>query len=148
MSSRSTTGTMKRLRGGTMSDTHSLDSPAEEPAAQSPIGAELPRRDFIRNVAVGAVGLALGARAASAGVPSTASSYSRILGANDRVRVGIVGYSDRFRQAHLPVYAKIAKEENFEIVALSDIWSKRRDEGIASIGTATGSTVRPFRNNE
>ena len=44
------------------------------------------RREFIQKSALGAAGLTLGAK-----------SYSRIMGANDRVRVGIVGFSDRFR---------------------------------------------------
>ena len=43
------------------------------------------RREFVQKTALGTAGIALGAK-----------SYSRILGANDRGRVGIVGYSDRF----------------------------------------------------
>ena len=39
---------------------------------------------------------------AAAALP--AARYARILGANDRVRVGIVGFSDRFRQALLPAF--------------------------------------------
>src|SRR5207237_506899 len=57
---------------------------------------------------------------AAAALP--AARYARILGANDRVRVGIVGFSDRFRQALLPAFGKVGKELNFEIVAVSDIW--------------------------
>jgi predicted dehydrogenase len=100
----------------------------------------MPRREFLRTAVVGAAGIALST--------GTAKSYARILGANDRVRVGVVGYSDRFRQAHLPVYGKLGKETNFEIVALSDIWNKRRDEGAAAIEKVTGTKVRAFRNNE
>jgi len=44
------------------------------------------RREFIQKSALGAAGVTLGAK-----------SYSRILGANDRIRVGIVGFSDRFQ---------------------------------------------------
>src|SRR5205085_10903928 len=65
----------------------------------------LPRREFVMVVG-----------AAAAALP--AARYAKILGANDRVRVGIVGFSDRFRQAHLPAYGQLGKELNFEIVAV------------------------------
>ncbi len=99
------------------------------------------RRDFLRTAAAGAAGFAF-----TSAIP--ASSYARILGANDRVRVGVVGFSDRFKDAHLPVYARIGKELNFELVGVSDIWNRRRDEGVAAIEKATGTKPRAFRNNE
>ncbi|MEO7713187.1 MAG: Gfo/Idh/MocA family oxidoreductase [Gemmatimonadaceae bacterium] len=100
----------------------------------------MPRREFLRGAVVGAAGLAMST--------NTARSYARILGANDRVRVGIVGYSDRFRQAHLPIFSRIGKETNFEIVALSDLWSLRREQGSTAIEKVTGAKIRTFRNNE
>ena len=101
---------------------------------------KMPRREFLRSAAAGVGGVALG------GLP--ASSYARILGANDRVRVGVVGFSDRFKSSLLPATAAVGKELNFEIVALSDIWNRRRDEGVAEIQKVTGGKVRAFRNNE
>lgn len=97
------------------------------------------RRDFIKLAGAGVAGTALA---------STATSYARILGANDRVGVGIVGFSDRFRGALLPSFHKVAPELNFEFVALSDIWSRRRDEGSAAIEKAMGNKVALARNNE
>src|SRR5258705_6989800 len=85
----------------------------------------MPRRDFVKSAAAGVAGLA------AASIP--ASSYARILGANDRVRVGIVGFSDRFRQALLPAFKAAGPTLNFEIVAVCDIWNRRRDEGVAEI---------------
>src|SRR6266566_3457269 len=96
---------------------------------------KMPRREFVKVAA-----------ATVAALP--AARYARILGANDRVRVGIVGFSDRFRQAHLPAYGKLGKELNLEIVAVSDIWNRRRDEGMAEIAKVMGTAPRPFRNNE
>jgi len=101
---------------------------------------KMPRRAFVKSAAAGVGGIALSS------LP--AASYARILGANDRVRVGIVGFSDRFRQALLPAFGKVAKEFDFEIVAVSDIWSRRRDEGVAEIEKVTGAKPRAFRNNE
>lgn len=97
------------------------------------------RRDFIRTAALGAAGIAL---------TSHASSYAKIQGANDRVRVGIVGFSDRARQALIPSFMMHAKELNFDFVAVSDIWSRRRDEGAEFLAQRIGHPVEKARNNE
>ena len=96
------------------------------------------RRQFIKAASVGAAGLTL----------APASSYARILGANDRVRVGVVGFSDRLRGALIPAFQKHAQELNFELVAVSDIWSKRREAAEAFF--AKNNLTKPFlaRNND
>src|SRR5438132_14234155 len=101
---------------------------------------KMPRREFLKDTAAGVAGIAV--------TSLPAASYARILGANDRVRVGIVGFSDRFRQALLPAFGKVAKEFDFEIVAVSDIWGRRRDECVAGIEKVMGAKPKPFRNNE
>src|SRR5205807_494407 len=75
------------------------------------------RRTFLKIAGAGLAGTALG---------STASSYARIVGANDRVGVGIIGFSDRTRQALIPSFLKHADQLNFQLVAVSDIWNRRR----------------------
>jgi predicted dehydrogenase len=77
-----------------------------------------------------------------------ASRYARILGANDRVRVGIVGFSDRFRSSLLPAFLEHSKARNFEIVALSDIWTMRRETGKAHLEKLTRDPVQTVRNND
>jgi len=106
------------------------------------------RRDFLKTAATTAAGLAFTVARPGSSFAMPASSYSKILGANDRVRVGIVGYSDRFRGAHLPVYGTLGKEQNFEFTAVSDIWSLRRDQAVAGVAKATGSKIKAYRNNE
>ena len=100
------------------------------------------RRDFIKKTSTAAIAIG------GAGLGLSAKSYGQILGANDKVRVGIVGYSDRFRSSLLPSFMNHAKELNFEFSAISDIWSRRRDEGKAEIKGKTGFDVTLFRNNE
>lgn len=78
------------------------------------------RRNFIKSSIAGAAGVAISSRA---------SSYARIIGANDRVRVAFVGPGDRARDALIPSFLRLAGEMNFEPVAVCDIWNKRRDEG-------------------
>ena len=97
------------------------------------------RRDFMKVAGAGAAGLALA---------TPAFSQARIRGANDRVRVGIVGFSDRTKDALLPAFVKHAAALNFEIVAVSDIWKRRREEGVARIEKLTGGKTAACRNNE
>jgi len=97
------------------------------------------RRNFMKLTGAGIAGTALCAHAAS---------YTRILGANDRIGVGIVGYSDRTRSSLIPALLKMSDELNCEIVGLSDIWSKRREEGALSLEKLTGKKVAVARNNE
>src|SRR6266404_2792344 len=97
------------------------------------------RRDFLKTATLGAAGVVIASRA---------SSYGKILGANDRVRVGIVGYSDRCRQALIPSFMLHAKELNFDFVAVSDVWNRRRDEGAEAIGKLVGHEIAKTRNNE
>ncbi len=94
------------------------------------------RREFVQKAALGTAGITLGAR-----------SYSRVLGANDRIRVGIVGYSDRFRSSLSPAFLSLAQELNFEFTAVSDIWSLRR-EAADTFYKAKGINLRLARNND
>ena len=78
----------------------------------------------------------------------SAQSYNRIIGANDRVRVGVVGFSDRHKSTHLPCFMEHYKELNFDVVAVSDIWKKRREEGTAAWKEKMQHDITACRNNE
>jgi predicted dehydrogenase len=97
------------------------------------------RRDFLK---------VSGAAVAATAVSWNARSYAAILGANDRVRVGVVGCGDRMKQGDLPAFQQNAKDMNFQIVAVSDIWSRRREEGAAYIEKLCGNPVDQARNND
>lgn len=97
------------------------------------------RRDFVKQATAAAVGSA---------VVSSASSYARILGANDRLRVAIVGFSERGMDALFPAFLELAPTMNCEFVAVSDIWSLRRDEGVAWIKEQGGGAPAAVRNND
>ena len=97
------------------------------------------RRDFLKTSA---------AVLAATALSSTASSYAQIFGANDRVRVGVVGCGDRMKQALIPAFLQSSKEMNFEFVAVSDIWNRRREEGTAYIQKLSGKSVDAVRNND
>jgi predicted dehydrogenase len=100
------------------------------------------RREFLKQTAKAAAGTALGSMA------FTAKSYANILGANDRVRLGVIGFSDRHRQSHIPSFLNSYKELNFDIVAVSDIWTVRREEGQAFLKQTLGHDITACKNNE
>ena len=103
-------------------------------------GSETNRRDFVK---MGGAALAVAAAPAM-----SARAYGRIVGANDRVRVGIVGCGDRMKGGLIPAFMACHKANNFEIVAVSDIWNRRREEGSAYISKLSGGPVEPVVNNE
>ncbi len=96
------------------------------------------RRDFVKKSAIASLGA----------LAFSPKSYSRIIGANDRVRVGCVGFSDRFKASHVPPFKEFMKEMNFEMVALSDLWNRRRDEGKAFLEKELGGSITTYRNND
>lgn len=102
---------------------------------------EQSRRKFIKNVAVGTAGITLG------GLGFNARSYGNIIGANDRINVGIVGFADRAKDSLIPALLSQAAELNFAITAVSDIWNRRRDEA-KQYFAQRGIDVALFRNNE
>ena len=100
------------------------------------------RRDFIRKVGIVGAGTYMGTMGISA------KSYGNIIGANDRVRVGAVGFSDRFKNTLFPCFLNHNKELNFDMVALSDLWSYRRGEGVGHIEKKIGHRITACRNND
>ncbi|MFT4031484.1 MAG: Gfo/Idh/MocA family oxidoreductase [Siphonobacter sp.] len=100
------------------------------------------RREFLRKFSLAAAGSAISINA------MPAASYRKILGANDRVRVGCVGFSDRHRASHVSPFKALAKEMNFEMVAVSDIWKRRREEGQAFLEKQLGNPIKAYRNND
>jgi len=107
------------------------------------------RRSFLKKTAFGTAGVALGSAAlGSTAFGFSAKSYGNIMGANDKVRVGIIGFSDRFKGSLFPCFMDHAKAMNFEMVALSDIWSRRREEGRDYIKSKAGWDLALCRNND
>ena len=78
----------------------------------------------------------------------SAKSYANIIGANDRIRIGAIGFSDRFKQSLFPSFFNHYKELNFDLVAVSDIWKNRREDGVAFLTEKMGHEIVGCRNNE
>jgi predicted dehydrogenase len=100
------------------------------------------RRDFIRKATMAGAATYLG----TLGV--NASSYRKIIGANDRVNIGVIGFSDRFKDAHLPSFLASNKDLNFDMIAVSDIWKKRREDGQAYLKNKLAHDIKACMNND
>ncbi len=91
------------------------------------------RRDFIKKMGVGAAGIAVGAPAMSASAKGTsttstsAKSYNRIIGANDRIRVSIAGLGRRLGAFIEPIAMKSA---NVELAYLCDVHEKQMERAM------------------
>ncbi|MAT15671.1 MAG: dehydrogenase [Planctomyces sp.] len=81
-----------------------------------------PRRDFLKQTGLGLTGLALGSLVSP--LPS-----ARAAGANDRVRVAVIGCGGQGRGAHIAGLTNIAEEANVELVAVCDPDAERRAMG-------------------
>ena len=69
------------------------------------------RRTFLGNTARAVTGT---------GLVLTAASWNKVLGANDRIRLGVIGSGDRAQQ----VMTHFLKEAEIEIVAICDVYEK------------------------
>ena len=105
---------------------------------------EASRRDFVKTA-----GAALAVAATSSySLSASAASYAKIPGANDRIRTGIIGGGDRMLGGDVPAFVANQQDMNFELVAVSDIWSHARDRAAAAVEKACGAKIDKVRNNE
>lgn len=93
----------------------------------------VPRREFLKIAA----GVALGS-----GGALTAAQRNRSVGANARIRIGIIGCGDRGTNAHMEGVHQHAEAMNVEIVALCDPWRVARDQANARVRTWHGRDAR------
>ena len=78
------------------------------------------RRSFIRSAAGKAAVAAIAPSAfAMAETTASASSTSRIIGANDRIRIAVLGINGRGK-THVEEIMDLAAKSNVEVVALCD----------------------------
>jgi predicted dehydrogenase len=83
------------------------------------------RRDFIKKFAAGTAGLALGGVAY--GLP--AKNYDRIIGANDRLNIAVIGLGGR---GVLYDKAISLKENNVNLIYLCDVMKSQREKALAA----------------
>ena len=91
------------------------------------------RRGFLKTATAGGAAIAL-----------SAASYSRVLGANDRISIGLIGCGGRGVGAHMPGVHQHQDTQNFEITAVCDPWRLRQEEAAAKTKQWYGREARKF----
>jgi predicted dehydrogenase len=91
------------------------------------------RRDFLQAAAAGSAALAM-----------SATSYSRVIGANERISIGIIGCGSRGVGAHMAGVNEHAKTQNIEITAVCDPWRVRQEVASATAKEWYGREARKF----
>ena len=97
-------------------------------------GGRLDRRCFITLAAGGLAGAALTAPAAA---------FARVPGANDRLRIGVIGCGNRAASLMSDMFGFMS-EENFEFTALCDVWKVNLEKTAAIVKEKTGLAPRRF----
>jgi predicted dehydrogenase len=87
----------------------------------------LDRRDFLKTV--GATGAALEATKSAFGSKPSARSASRVVGANDRINIAVIGYGGRGEYLTEQFTRVGQKDNSCQVVAISDVYEKRKRQG-------------------
>src|SRR5690349_20758857 len=87
------------------------------------------------------------ALAAGLSTGMTARSYARVLGANDRIRLGQLGCGDR-SHGHVHMVQLASKRMPVEVVAVCDLWSMARDRRAAQVKKAFDIDPQAFKYSE
>jgi predicted dehydrogenase len=91
------------------------------------------RRTFLKTASVGAAVATI-----------SATSYARVLGANDRISIGVIGCGRRGLGAHMPGVYQHAQTMNVEITAVADPWRPSREAAAAKVKEWYGRPARMF----
>jgi predicted dehydrogenase len=89
------------------------------------------RRSFLKTAAGGAMAM-------------TAASYSRVLGANERISIGVIGCGSRGIGAHMGGIEPFATDQNVEVTAVCDPWTVRQEMAAAKAKETYGREARKF----
>ena len=98
--------------------------------------SKLNRREFLQKSAAMAAG--------SAAMSGTALSYSRIVGANDRISLGHIGVGNRGTELD-GIVAFLKDKKNAEVSAVCDVWTHNLDRAVATNQKYYGKAPRAFK---
>jgi predicted dehydrogenase len=85
--------------------------------------------------------------AGGAALATTALSYARILGANDRISLGHIGIGNRGRDLG-GIAAALKASHNVEMTAVSDLWTVNRERAVAANAGYYGRAPRAYQHLE
>jgi predicted dehydrogenase len=105
---------------------------------QNPKDVKLDRRSFL-HTAAGVV--------AGSAIASSALSYDRIVGANDRISLGYIGIGKRGTGLHA-IASRLKGTHNLETVAVCDLWKTNRERAVADAQRSYGRPPLAFQHFE
>jgi predicted dehydrogenase len=92
----------------------------------------LPRRDFLAGAALASSAVVLS---------QTASSYARVIGANDRIRTAFIG-AGGMANGHMDACKSLKEKDNLEFLGVADCWETRAKAGADKLGTKAFTDYR------
>jgi predicted dehydrogenase len=117
----------------------------EQNKSIAPVSGET-RRDFIKKASTAAAVVATGNLFKTPVYgQNQAPSSGRVIGANDRITVAIVGPGNGIGQNHLEGIHKNASANNVVIAAACDLFNKRRDRAKATAGLKDSDLFEDYR---
>jgi predicted dehydrogenase len=84
---------------------------------------------------------------AGVGAALTAASYRRVLGANDRISIGLVGCGARGKGLRNMAHGS-ARTMNVEMTAVCDLWTLNREKAAADVTRRFGRAPKRFKYSE
>src|SRR5512133_2726773 len=84
--------------------------------------SNISRRKFAKRLAGSAAGIA-----AFGSLNMSAQSYSRIIGANERINIGVIGCGG-MASSHIEALLGMKESDNVQITAVCDIYTNRLDK--------------------
>ena len=101
-------------------------------------GDRIDRRTFLGTSGMVAAGAAVG---------TTALSYARILGANDRIALGHIGVGSRGGEL-LRIAGALKSSHNVEMTAVCDLWKVNREKAVSANAQQYGRAPRSYQHLE
>jgi predicted dehydrogenase len=94
--------------------------------------SKISRRRFLKHTALSGAGLALASTFAGSATKLSAASYKRVVGANDTIRTGVIGFNGRGGSLIGDTLKAAEDGEKVRITALCDVDSKVLSRGVAA----------------
>lgn len=105
-------------------------------------GKGMSRREFIKVAGIATAGIVASSVAKS---PVYAVAPGRVIGANDRIGIGLIGVGAQ-GGAHLRTIMRTTEEANVSLVAVSDVWDRRLQGAKETAELPDAKAYKDFRN--
>ena len=84
----------------------------------------------------------------AAALPSTARSYARIVGANDRIQIGEIGCGHRARGHRQMLKKSAATDPKFDLRSVCDLWTVNRERAAGDVQQLFGTKPKTYKYSE